>query len=64
MSFLILSLFIHIWAPEWRSGLRHCISARGVTPDPGLFPVCITTGRDWESHRAAHKWLIVRVWPG
>jgi hypothetical protein len=22
------------WAPGWRSGLRHCISARGVTTDP------------------------------
>ena len=25
---------------------------------------CITTGRDWESHRAARNWpSIVRVWP-
>ena len=28
-------------------------SARGVTADPGLILGCITTGRDWESHRAA-----------
>jgi hypothetical protein len=26
------------------------------TADPGLIPGCITTGCDWESHRAAHNW--------
>ena len=31
-------------------------SARGVTTDPGSIPGCITTGRDWEYHRAAHNW--------
>ncbi|CDQ89117.1 unnamed protein product [Oncorhynchus mykiss] len=30
-----------------RSKALH-ISARGVTADPGLFPGCITTGRNWE----------------
>jgi hypothetical protein len=42
-------------------------SARGVTTDPGSIPGCITTGRDWESHRAAHNWpsvVRISVWPG
>ena len=42
------------------------LSAKGITTDPGLFPGCITTGRDWESHRAVHNWpsiVRVRVWP-
>ena len=44
-------------APEWRSGLRHCISVPEVpTTVPGLNPGCITSGCDWESHRAAHNW--------
>ena len=41
-------------------------SARGIPTDPDSFPGCITTGRDWESHRAAHNWpsvVWVRVWP-
>ena len=39
--------------PEW---------CRGVTTDPGSIPGCITTGRDRESHRAAHIWpSVVRV---
>ena len=50
-------------APEWHSGLRHCISE--VSLQTGSIPGCITTGRDWESHRAAHNWpSVVRVWPG
>ena len=32
------------------------ISARGVTTVLCLIPGCITSGCDWESHRAAHKW--------
>jgi hypothetical protein len=43
------------------------LSSRGVTTDPGSIPICITTGCDWESHRAAHNWpsvIQVRVWPG
>ena len=28
------------------------LSARGITTVPGLNPGCITSGRDWESHRA------------
>ena len=31
------------------------LGARGVNTDPGLIPGCITTGRDWESQRAAHN---------
>jgi hypothetical protein len=56
--------------PEWSKALRSKalhLSDKGVTTDPGLFPGCITTGRDWESHRAAHNWpsvVEVRVWPG
>jgi hypothetical protein len=47
-----------------RSKALH-LSARGVTTDPGLIPGCITPGRDWECHRAAHNWpSAVRVWPG
>ena len=37
-----------------RSKALH-LSARGVTTDPGLIPGCITTGRDWESHRALSR---------
>ena len=37
-----------------RSKALH-LSARGVTTDPGSIPGCITTGREWESHRAAHN---------
>ena len=41
------------------------LSARGVTTVPGLNPGCITSGRDWESHRATHNWpSIIQVWPG
>ena len=47
-----------------RSKVLH-ISARGVTTDPGSIPGCMTTGRDWESHKAAHNWpSVFRVWPG
>jgi hypothetical protein len=49
-----------------RSKALH-LSARGVTTDPGRIPGCITTGRDWESHRVAQNWssvVRVRVWPG
>jgi hypothetical protein len=31
------------------------LTARGVITDPGSMLGCITTGRDWESHRAAHN---------
>ena len=38
---------------EWHSGLS------------GSNPGCITTGHEWESHRAVHNWpSVVRVWPG
>ena len=43
------------------------LNARGVTTDPGLIPGCITTGRDWASHRRAHNWpsvMWVRVGRG
>ena len=41
------------------------LSARGVTTDPGSIPGCITTGCDWESHRAVHNWpSVIRVWTG
>jgi hypothetical protein len=44
-----------------RSKALH-LSARGVTTDPGSILGCITTGRDRESHSAAHFWLsVVRV---
>ena len=51
-----------------RSKALH-LSARGVTTDSGSIAGCITTGRDRESHRAAHNWPGVvpeegRVWPG
>ena len=47
-----------------RSKALH-LSARGGTTDPGSIAGCITTGRDWETCRAAHNWpSIVRVWPG
>ncbi|CDQ88596.1 unnamed protein product [Oncorhynchus mykiss] len=37
--------------------------ARGVTTVPGLNSGCITSGRGWESHRAAHNCpSLVRVW--
>ncbi|XP_055788361.1 tyrosine-protein phosphatase non-receptor type 18 isoform X1 [Salvelinus fontinalis] len=57
------------WAPEWRRGLRHCISMPGASLHTlhthGSIPGCITTGRYWESHGAAHNWpSIVSVWPG
>ncbi|KAM9484600.1 uncharacterized protein ACWYII_005258 isoform 1-T1 [Salvelinus alpinus] len=41
-------------ASEHRSKALH-LSARGVTTDPGSIPGCITTGRDWESQRAARN---------
>ena len=50
---------------QWSKVLH--LSARGVATDPGSIPGCITTGRDWESHRAVHNWpsvAQVRVWPG
>ena len=34
-------------------------SARGVTTDLGLTRGCITTGREWESHRAVHNWSVL-----
>uniref|UniRef100_A0A8C7KZT5 Mitogen-activated protein kinase kinase kinase 1 n=1 Tax=Oncorhynchus kisutch TaxID=8019 RepID=A0A8C7KZT5_ONCKI len=37
------------------------LSARGVTTDPGSIPGCITTSRDWESHRAT-RLLIMQAW--
>ena len=41
------------------------LSASGVTTDPGSIPGCVTTARDWESHRASHNWPNdVQVWPG
>ena len=40
--------------PQWSKTLH--LSARGVTAVPGLNPGCITSGRDWESHREAHNW--------
>ena len=46
-----------------RSKALH-LSARGI---PGSILGCITTGRDWETHRTVHNWLCVvrvRVWPG
>ena len=50
---------------HWSNALH--LSARGVTTVPGLIPGCITSGRDWETHEAAHNWpsvIRVRVWPG
>ena len=39
--------------------------ARGVTTVPGLNPGCITSGRDWESHKAVYnRSSVVLVWPG
>ena len=38
-----------------RSTALH-LSARSVTAEPGSIPVCITTGRDREAHKAAHTW--------
>jgi hypothetical protein len=43
----------HTWKQQ--SKALH-LSARGVTTVPGSNPGCITSGRDWESHRAAHNW--------
>ena len=31
-------------------------SARGITTDMGSIPGCVTAGRDWETHEAAHIW--------
>ena len=50
---------------QWFKALH--LSARGVTTGHGLISGCITTGRDWESHRAVLNWpsvIRVRVWPG
>ena len=38
---------------QWSKALH--LSARGVTTVPGSNPGYITSGRDWESHRAAHN---------
>ena len=48
---------VNLWASRvsQQSKALHC-SAWGVTTDPGLIPGCMTTGRDWESHRAVHNW--------
>ena len=47
-----------------RSKALH-LSGRGITTVPGLIPGCITSGRDWESHRAAHNWpSVIRIWLG
>jgi hypothetical protein len=41
------------------------LSTSGVITDPGSTTGGIATGRDWESHRAAHNWpSVVRVCPG
>ena len=61
-----------MWLNQWNQGSRVAqpskalhLSARGVTTVPGLNPGCITSGRDWDSHRTAHNWpSIVRVWSG
>jgi hypothetical protein len=46
-----------------RSEALH-LSARGATTVLGSNPGCITSGRDWESYRAAHNWpSVVQVWP-
>ena len=53
------------WVAQ-RSKALH-LSAKCVTTDLGSITGCITTGRDWESHRAVHNWssvVLVRVWPG
>ena len=49
---------------EQRSKALH-LSARGVITVHFSNPGCITSGRDWESHRMAHNWpSVVRVWLG
>ena len=32
------------------------LSARGINTVTGSNPGCITSGRDWESHRVVHNW--------
>ena len=39
---------------QWSKALH--FSARGITAVLGLNPSCVTSGCDWESHRAAHNW--------
>ena len=41
------------WVAQWSEALHY--SAWGVTADPGLIPGCVTSGREGESHRAAHN---------
>jgi hypothetical protein len=41
-----------------RSKTLH-LSAQDFTTVPGSNPGCITSGCDWESHKAAHNWPIV-----
>jgi hypothetical protein len=56
---------ISVWGSRvaQRSKALH-LSGTGVTPIPGSNPGRITSGRDWESHRAAHNWpSIVRGMP-
>ena len=64
---LILSMILQyaeLCAPMWGSGLRHCISVQEVSLQ-SLVRFCITSGCDWQSHRAAHNMpSIVRVWLG
>ena len=50
------------WVAQHSKALH--LSSRGVNAVPGSNLGCITSGRDWESHRTAHNWpYIVRVWP-
>jgi hypothetical protein len=47
-----------------RSKALH-LSVCSITTVPGLNPGCITSGRDWESHTAAHNWpSVVWLWQG
>ena len=56
-----LSEILHHHPLGSQSKALHLI-ARGVTTVTGSNPGCITSGRDWEAHRAAYNWpSVVRV---
>jgi hypothetical protein len=58
LKYVLLNIyFLYIGLPSGAASQCKALhlSARGVTTGPGLNSGCITSGCDWKSHRAAHR---------